>query len=34
MSKLYHINSAYPLVTTLYGIEANTDDFEDLALTA
>lgn len=34
MSKLYHINSAYSLVNTLYGIEANTDEYEDLALTA
>ena len=34
MSQLYHINSAYSLIKTLYGIEVSTDDFEDLALSA
>ena len=34
MSKLYHINSAYPLVQSLYGIEADAESFEDLAMTA
>lgn len=34
MSKLYHINSAYSLVKTLYGIEPPTEDFEDLSLNA
>ena len=34
MSKLYHINSAYPLVQSLYGIDADVDNFEDLAMTA
>ena len=32
--KLYHINSAYPLVQSLYGIDPNPEDFEDLAMTA
>lgn len=34
MSKLYHINSAYSLVKTMYGFEPSTDDFEDLAMVA
>ena len=32
--KLYHINSAYPLVQSLYGVDPNPEDFEDLAMTA
>lgn len=31
---LYHLNSAFTLVDTLYGIEVNSDTFEDLALSA
>ena len=34
MSKLYNLKSAYSLVQTLYDIEPNTDEYEDLALTA
>lgn len=34
MSTLYNINSAYPLVQSLYGIDANPNDYEDLAMTA
>lgn len=34
MSTLYNINSAYPLVQSLYGIDPNPDDYEDLAMTA
>ena len=32
MSQLVNIRASYPLVKSLYGIEANTDDFEDVAL--
>ena len=32
--KLYHINSVYPLIQSLYGIDPNPEDFEDLAITA
>ena len=34
MSKLYHFNSAFSLVKTLYDLEPDVEDFEDLALTA
>lgn len=34
MSKLYNLKSAYSLVETLYDIEPDPDEFEDLALTA
>ena len=32
MSQLVNIRASYPLVKSLYGIEANTDDFEEVAL--
>lgn len=34
MSALYNINSAYPLVQTLYGIDPDPEDFEDIAMRA
>ena len=34
MSKLEHINSAFPAVQSLYGIDPDPDEFEDLAYTA
>ena len=34
MSKLYNIKSAYSLVQTLYDIEPDPEEFEDLALAA
>jgi len=32
MSQLINMKAVYPLVKSLYGIEASTDDFEDIAL--
>lgn len=32
MSQLYNMRAAYPLVETLYGMQADTDTFEDVAL--
>ena len=34
MSKLFNLKAAYPLLHTLYDIEIDSDDFEDLALNA
>lgn len=34
MNTLYNLKAAYSQANTLYGVEANTQDFEDLALTA
>lgn len=34
MNTLYNINSAYPMVQSLYGIDPNPEDFEDLAMNA
>ncbi len=32
--ELYHMNSAYSVVQSLYGLEPNPSDYEDLAMTA
>ena len=32
MNKLYDLSAAFPLVTTLYGAEPNSREFEDIAL--
>jgi len=34
MSQLNNFNSVYPLITDLYGIDADTDSFENVALVA
>ena len=34
MGKLFNIKAAYPLLKTMYDIELDADDFEDLALNA
>lgn len=34
MSKLYSLNSVFPLVNSLYGVDADENDFEDMALNA
>ena len=32
--ELYHINSAYPLVQSLYGVDVDPEEFEELAMNA
>ncbi len=32
--ELYNLNSVYPLVETLYGVEVKEEDFEDIAMVA
>ena len=34
MSALYNFNSAYSLVQTLYGIDPDPEEFEDIGMTA
>lgn len=33
MAQLYNLQAVYPLITSLYGLEVDTDQFEDVALT-
>ena len=32
MAQLYNLQAVYPLITSLYGLEVDTDQFEDVAL--